>query len=252
MSLIADPVTQLEISTNRYLVRLARNEKEVDEALKLRFEIFGKELGLEHAYIEGRDRDIYDSQFDHLLVFDKRSNLVIGTYRAQTRAMAEEGCGFASATEFDISRFPEAFLDEAIEVGRSCIAMKYRKGSVLYLLWKALARYLTLRGKRYLFGCCSLKSQDVHEGMAIQRYLEARGHIHPTLNIPPLPEFNCYPEEGELKHEKVKIPELMRLYLQLGARVCGAPAIDRSYKTIDFMVVLDRNKVDKKRYGDFK
>ena len=40
------------------------------------------------------------------------------------------------------------------------------------------------------------------------------------------------------------IPKLLRAYLSLGARICGAPAIDREFGTIDFLAVLDRTLME--------
>jgi len=37
----------------------------------------------------------------------------------------------------------------------------------------------------------------------------------------------------------VKIPKLLRAYLALGAKICGPPALDRQFKTIDFLTLLD-------------
>jgi putative hemolysin len=42
----------------------------------------------------------------------------------------------------------------------------------------------------------------------------------------------------------VEIPSLFRTYLRFGARVCGGPAIDRGFKTIDFLVFLDLMDLD--------
>jgi putative hemolysin len=36
-----------------------------------------------------------------------------------------------------------------------------------------------------------------------------------------------------------KIPKLLRAYLAVGARICGPPAIDREFKTIDFLTLMD-------------
>ena len=40
-------------------------------------------------------------------------------------------------------------------------------------------------------------------------------------------------------YESPKIPKLMRAYLTLGAAICGPPAIDRVFKTIDFLALFD-------------
>jgi putative hemolysin len=37
----------------------------------------------------------------------------------------------------------------------------------------------------------------------------------------------------------VKIPKLLRAYLTLGAKICGPPAMDKNFKTLDFLTLLD-------------
>ena len=34
-------------------------------------------------------------------------------------------------------------------------------------------------------------------------------------------------------------PRLFRAYLDISARICGPPAIDREFKTIDFLTLVD-------------
>ena len=34
-------------------------------------------------------------------------------------------------------------------------------------------------------------------------------------------------------------PKLLRAYLSIGAKICGPPAIDREFGTIDFLTLLD-------------
>jgi putative hemolysin len=34
-------------------------------------------------------------------------------------------------------------------------------------------------------------------------------------------------------------PRLFRAYLDVSARLCGPPAIDREFKTIDFLTLID-------------
>jgi putative hemolysin len=34
-------------------------------------------------------------------------------------------------------------------------------------------------------------------------------------------------------------PRLLRAYLSVGAKICGPPAIDREFGTIDFLTLLD-------------
>jgi putative hemolysin len=52
-----------------------------------------------------------------------------------------------------------------------------------------------------------------------------------------LPKYECSLEY--LAAEPVKIPKLLRAYLSMGAKICGPPALDREFKTIDFLTMLD-------------
>ena len=39
------------------------------------------------------------------------------------------------------------------------------------------------------------------------------------------------------------VPKLLRTYLAIGARICGPPAIDLEFKTIDFLTLLDLERL---------
>ncbi|MCP3957654.1 MAG: GNAT family N-acetyltransferase [bacterium] len=239
------------ISEGRYEVRYARSEEELDELLKLRFEVFNVELGegLESSLATGRDRDEFDAVCHHLIVVERATERIIGTYRLQTSAMAERSIGFYSDAEFDLSRLPLAVIADSVELGRACIAVEHRNTQVLFLLWKGLARYMAATGQRYLFGCCSLTSQEPAEGWAVMELLEKRGQVHPELLTVPRPGFECL--QGGRFEGRVKIPKLFRIYLRHGALVCGPPAIDRRFKTIDYLVIFDVDAMDERRFRTF-
>lgn len=236
------PAPQETFADARYEVRFVQNAEELDAVLKLRFNVFNLELGegLEESYVTQRDQDEFDASCHHLIVIDKKSGDVIGTYRMQTYEMAAAANGFYSAAEFDLTRLPEEVIKNSVEVGRACIAAPHRNGRVLFLLWRGLAVYMMLTKKRYLFGCCSLTSQNPAEGKQVMDYLQANGHAHPDLQILPQPGYVCYSDGLIAQSEaSVKIPRLFRIYLEYGAKVCGPPAIDRRFKTIDYLVILD-------------
>jgi putative hemolysin len=44
---------------------------------------------------------------------------------------------------------------------------------------------------------------------------------------------------SHLAADPVSIPKLLRAYLALGAKICGPPALDRQFKTVDFLTFLD-------------
>jgi putative hemolysin len=234
-------IPPFEIVEGRYVVRFARTREEIDAALKLRFEVFNLELGegLAASFATGRDADEFDAVCHHLLVLDRDENKVVGTYRCQTGEMAAAK-GFYSAGEFDLSHLPAEVLLDAVELGRACVARSHRNAQVLFLLWKGLAAYVIANRKRYLFGCCSLTSQDMSEGQRVFESLKENGHLHAALRVLPRAGFECATDATNLDQTAaVHIPKLFRTYLRFGARVCGPPAIDRLFKTIDFLVLFD-------------
>jgi putative hemolysin len=232
-------IPQTEISEGRYNARFARTREELDALLKLRFEVFNLELGegLESSFLTSRDLDEFDNVCHHLIVEDIDTGRIVGTYRMQTGEMAAAARGFYSATEFDLSLLPPGVLDDSVELGRACVAGDHRNTHVLFLLWKGLAAYVAHNQKRYLFGCCSLTSQDEGEGLRVMEMLEQQGHCHPSFSVAPLPGLECKAASPDSR--VAEIPKLFRIYMHYGAKVCGRPAIDRQFKTIDFVVLFD-------------
>ena len=238
------------IEEGRYVARFAGTPEEIDAALRLRFEVFNLELneGLESSYITERDEDEFDQTCHHLIVVEKETNNVVGTYRLRTGEMAQIAHGFYTETEFDFSLLPAEVVEQAVEIGRACIDRNHRNARVLFLLWKGLALYLTRMKKRYMFGCCSLMSQDCTEGKRALRQFTRDGDLHETLQVRPRPECACQPEDYHSPDtdEELELPRLFGTYLRIGAKVCGEPAIDRQFKTIDFFVIFDAKEMPEK------
>jgi putative hemolysin len=244
-----DSLPRAEFGKGKYVVRFARSAEELDALLRLRFEVFNLELreGLASSYLTGRDADEFDPTCHHLIVLDSESGETVGTYRLRTEEAARAGPGFYSAGEFDLSELPQDVSADAVEVGRACIAREHRNKQVLFLLWKGLAAYMLHNRKRYFFGCCSLPTQEPQEGLRALNQLQRRGRLHASLRIRPLAGFECVPEGYFVAdgHE-AELPRLFETYLRFGARVCGPPAIDRRFKTVDFFVLFDAREMDER------
>ena len=221
-----------------YATRLARSTEDVRAAQSLRFQVFNLELneGLEQSYATGLDEDPFDAVCDHLIVEHLPSANVVGTYRLQTGRNAAEYRGYYCAQEFEFQVF-EPFRAEMIELGRACVHPQHRNLVVLGLLWKGIADYARQHGGRYLFGCSSITSQDPAVGASAYADLCRRHLAQPQWRTSPLAAYDC--SLTQLAPEPVKIPKLLRAYLTLGANICGPPALDRQFKTIDFLTLLD-------------
>lgn len=220
-----------------YRARLATSASDVQAAQALRFEVFNLELneGLVQSYDTGLDADPFDAVCDHLIVEDTLHGRVIGTYRLQTGLRAAGALGYYSEREFDFAPF-EARRAQILELGRACIHREHRSLAVLNLLWQGIARYAVERGTRYLIGCSSLTSQDAAEAAAV--YARLQIHLAPAeWRTGPLPHLGCALDRHA--ERTPRIPRLLSVYLALGAAICGPPAIDRGFRTIDFLTWAD-------------
>jgi putative hemolysin len=225
-------------SASPYAVRLARTRQEVAAAQALRFEVFNVELneGLAQSFHTGLDADPFDDVCDHLLVEHIIGGGIVGTYRLQTGLMAAANRGYYSEQEFNFAPF-EHIRAEMIELGRACVHKAHRNLAVLGLLWKGIANYATARGARYLCGCSSLTSQDPAVGASAYAEL-CRKHLV-AHEFRTQPQSSCACPLTHLADEPPKIPKLLQAYLSIGAKICGPPALDAEFKTIDFLTFLD-------------
>ena len=220
-----------------YSARLALTNADRAAAYRLRFVVFNLEMqeGLESAYLNGYDIDRYDEVCDHLIVESRATGEVVGTYRMQMGDVAGSNYGYYSEQEFDFSPY-EGLRGQIAELGRACIHRDHRSTSVLNLLWRGLARYVLVHGGRYMMGCCSLNSQNASEGNAV--YASLKNYmVAPELRTTPTVQYAMAKSKGETA--AMQAPKLLRAYLAIGARICGPPAIDREFRTIDFLTMLD-------------
>lgn len=237
----SSPSSLLRLRQFPYEARLASSKSEIESALRLRFAVFNLELneGLDSAYHVGRDEDEFDSVCDHLIVEHLPTASVIGTYRLQLGNTAKRNFGYYSEREFDFAPY-ERLRSEVIELGRACIHREHRSSDVLYLLWRGIARYAVMKRARHLIGCSSLTSRDAVEGTAVYDRLQDWLVSEQFRTVPQreyaMPLLRC----GEAKPE---VPKLLRTYLAIGAKICGPPAIDRDFKTIDFLTLLDLHEL---------
>lgn len=240
---------KIDITEGRYTAKLVETDEELDAALRLRFEIFNLELneGLESSYITGRDEDEFDAACDHLIVVENATGKVVGTYRLLTLEMAGIAERFYCAGEFNINDLPGEMLSSSLEIGRASIDKDYRNSRVLYLLWKGLIAYSRAAGKQYMFGCCSLNSQDAEEGIRAMIAADRAGWYHEYLSITPRNDFICRAADTIVDNgDEYKMPKLFHAYMRFGAKICSPPAIDRQFRTIDFFVIFDIETMNEK------
>ncbi len=238
----------LDEERGNYRVRFARGAEDVEACCRMRFEVFHAELqeGLSRTEGAELDLDAFDQHCNHLMVIDTGSSAVVGTYRMQTAEMARAGGGLYSAAEFDLGGLPSEFIEAGIELGRACIVQEHRNKVVLFLLWRGLMAYLLWNDKRYLFGCSSISSQDPCDGRWAFDHLARQGHVQREWLCRTLPAYTCDVTSCKPNPEPYPIPSLFSTYLRHGAKICSLPALDRTFGTIDFLTLLDKEKFHKR------
>src|SRR5215467_2825683 len=226
-----------------YQVALATTLEEVRACQRLRYEVFNTELqeGLESSHALQLDRDRFDVICDHLLVRDLGGGEVVGTYRMQTGYRAKGNAGYYSEEFFEFAPY-ERLRGRMLELGRACVHREHRDSVVLMLLWKGIFRYAQGTGARFLVGCSSLTSQDEAEGMALYEKLRPMHLVRDDWRTVPQPSHALTSVESGASKAAAP-PRLLRTYLELSAKICGPPAIDREFKTIDFLTLLDLEEI---------
>jgi putative hemolysin len=239
------------VSAGPYLLRFARTESDLDRILRLRYEVYHLEhqIGSDEAHATGRDEDEFDSLLHHLVIEERDTRNVVGTYRMQTADMAGES-GFSAARLFDLEALPVELRQNAVEVGKLCIAKGHRNQRMLHLLWRGMAGYLSRNHKTIVFGTCALPSRDEAVALAIHRGLEKAGACHPTLQVAPLPHTACRSTSSAPDRER-HLPDLFQAYLGIGAKVLGPPAVDHAFKTTNWLLWVDISDLDPLTYRAF-
>ncbi|WP_138504882.1 GNAT family N-acetyltransferase [Nostoc sp. PA-18-2419] len=227
------------LQTKKYILRLASTEEELKSIFRLRFEVFNLELGLglSTSNVIEMDRDKFDEVCHHLILICKQTGKTIGTYRMQTYKMASQRLGFDAADIFNLNAIPDSVLQASVEVGRACIAKEYRNSQALLLLWEGLANYLIWSKNQYFFGCVSLLTQSPWQASCVYDYFQQNGLMHPSILVYPNSQSCLDLPQNYQNSSNIEIPKILQAYLNIGAKICSFPAIDRQFKTIDFLTI---------------
>ncbi len=227
-------------------IKLAENADEVRSAQRLRYRVFVEEMGcrLSAAHDEGLDVDPFDALCDHIIIVDQRTNETIGTYRLLRRSRLGPQDRFYAEGEFDIASI-RALPGEILELGRSCVHRDYRRQTILNRLLAQIAAYIKEHRVTYLFGCPSVYTTEPAQVSRFYDLLIRKYGAPPAYRVTPLKGHEVPGlapgtlKRGEEKEVLLKLPALIRSYLKIGVRVCGPPALDKEFGTVDFFVLLD-------------
>ena len=235
-------------------VSLAENASEIREAQGLRYRVFVEERGASatpEMHSLKLDIDEFDEICDHILVRDRESRKVVGTYRILRRSRLPAGRKFYTESEYDISKMLAYFKGDIMELGRSCVDKDYRNRSTMQLLWRAIGEYSVKFDIELMFGCASFPGSNAKEHAVQLSYLHhyclapeeyrprTLEHLYVPMNMVDKNSFDA-------KRVLVSLPPLVKGYIRLGAFVGDGAFEDKNYNTTDVCIALKADQITDK------
>ena len=248
-----------KIEVDKFVVKIADKKSELKKAQALRYSVFYNEkkaIPTISKKLLRLDYDNVDKFADHLIVLDNNrkgiENKIVGTYRLTRGDIAVHFGGFYTSAEFDLSKILNSYNhNQILELGRSCVHQDYRNGTIMNLLWKAIAEYIKLYDIKILLGCASFHGTNVMKYTNELSYLRKNFSLPDKLSVKSL-DTKIYPSYTEINSNIndlrtfVKLPPLIKGYLRIGGKVSYDCFVDYKFNTIDLCVIVNTRNIDKK------
>lgn len=213
------------------------------------------------------DLDSFDQDYLHLFSWNRAAKELIGAYRLGPTDRLPMHDGLYVQTLFKIHPRLLGQLRPGLELGRSFVRAKYQRSSAaLAMLWKGLARFVSLNPQYHLlFGPVSI-SKDYAAGshQMIVRFLEQHCY-DPTSAVwvkprTPFRRIDALPFTGrlplldpstvdelselvsDLESDGKGVPVLVREYLRLGGKVMGFNVDPNFSNVVDALILVDLTK----------
>lgn len=240
----------------RLAVRFATTAREVEQAFRLRYQVFVEEPAVTPLYnASGLERDPLDDHCDHLIVVDETRDLVVATYRMLPGAR-EGRPPLYTESEFDLEGFRDE-LPRTLELARSCVHRDYRTGQAARLLWEGMLRcFFVNPSYQHLIGCTSLRVNSLDDVNLLHSYFRRqpfgrnRFGIRPraALRVPGLRDLG----EVDAAIAQARLPTMVKAYLRLGGDVVPEPIYDPIFETYDFCMIVTKARMPRayqRKYG---
>ena len=258
LTAINTPMDMIKPDFGAVSVRLAQTPQEIEEAQRVRYQVFYDENGAlpsDDMKVSGRDFDAYDVHADHLVVLYHADDgdKIVGTYRLLTQEGADKAGGFYSAQEYDLSALLNSNIS-LLELGRSCVLEPFRARPVLQMLWRGIADYITERDIDMMFGCASFRGTDV-EALKVPlsymyHYHLAEGAICPRAVDERYVDINLMAKEDiDARRAFASLPPIIKGYFRLGGFIGDGAVVDEQFNTTDVLVMVKTQSLTK-RYRD--
>ncbi|WEK20071.1 MAG: GNAT family N-acetyltransferase [Candidatus Pedobacter colombiensis] len=216
------------------------------------------------------DLDNYDIYYNHLFIWDKELQNIVGAYRIGKGDEILNTMGRRGFYLSELFKIKEPFyplLRKGIELGRSWIRKEYQQKPLpLFLLWKGILKYLLDNPQyRYMFGPVSIsnnfskfsKSLIVdyitknHFDYELAHYVKPKNKFKADLSAidkdlliessESLKDLDSLISDIENSH--IKIPVLLRQYMNLNAKIICFNIDPKFSDCLDGFLVVDMQNI---------
>jgi putative hemolysin len=213
------------------------------------------------------DLDTFDEHYLHLFVWDRLRQRIVGAYRIGRTDHIVGAHGVEGLYTRTLFHYDERLLMRiapALELGRSFVRSEYQKNySALLLLWKGVARYVSLHPQyRVLFGPVSISARysDVsqrllmafleqnHGDEQLGEFVKATKPVSAPGRVVGVPGSIDALDRllARTERDGKGIPVLLRQYLKLNARLIGFNSDPKFGDVLDALMMVDLATVEPK------
>lgn len=225
------------------------------------------------------DLDEFDLYYDHLVLWDREKQRLVGAYRIGDGARIMERYGkrgFYTSTLFRMDRAMDRVLRQSYELGRSFVVQEYQKHRLpLYLLWRGLLLLLLKDPThRYLIGPVSISSNYSPFSRSLIMEYVRQHHYHHELaaHVRPRNRFHIAPDKADssalleaagdlrtldkliadIEPKESAVPVLLKKYLMLNSKIISFNSDPRFNDSLDGLILMDLTTVPERTIEDLK
>jgi putative hemolysin len=172
---------------------------------------------------------------EHLIARHADNGEVVGTCSILGPDGAQWSGGYDLERHFDLG-WLEVLRGRMAEMSRVCLHPEYSHGGVMRLIGSALARYLIDKRLDYVLASASVGVEDGGHAAASIHFAACARSMSPE-------DYRVFPRRalplGNLRVAlPVAAPLILQGYLDLGAWMCGEPALDPDGKRAHLPILL--------------
>lgn len=258
-----------------YEVYLIDSETEADRIMEeigrlreITFRAIGEGTG------NDRDLDEYDSYFHHLVLWDSKAQIIVGSYRIGIgpEIYANKGIkGFYIRSLFKIKPGGHYLMREGIEMGRAFIREEYQmRPTPLFILWKSILKVVLERSDiKYIFGSVSISNTfsqtsrsllsayikkyyfDAEYAQYVKPKTEYKAKLNPISHqilesAKPNQIKDLEKMVRKFEPAGVRFPVLIKKYLSQNARVVGFNVDPKFGNSLDGFMYININHLPEK------